>query len=324
MPLLAPLGHLGLEGTHTPAPRAPSPWVLSAQQSADAHRGARWPTCPPPPRLEGVYTPITQCITMWGAARGHDAPGCTKKRGAAPPEVPQDCRVAGRLGDFPVFSLPDLLAPPSPPLQGLEGQAMETIALAEDEVRQCIQQCWVAWLELELHLTNRIYYPPAPSLEPRAGFHRGQSLAQGWGLLVWRQSTNRAPEGGGDRRGLSLADLPQATRPTPPTRWAGTGDDALPLMMLARGSSRGPNGGACPPRSGPSGMGVFKWWEGDRVHPIPPVSLRSIGGGRAKGGGGPQSPCPRGCIRCSNEEAGHAGDNPSIRGCRTGPRPELA
>ena len=30
----------------SPAPRAPSQWVLSAQQPADAPRGARWPTCP--------------------------------------------------------------------------------------------------------------------------------------------------------------------------------------------------------------------------------------------------------------------------------------
>ena len=46
--------------------------------------------------------------------------------------------MAGGRGDCPVFSLPDLLVPPSPPLQGLEGQAMEIIALAEDKVRHCI------------------------------------------------------------------------------------------------------------------------------------------------------------------------------------------
>ena len=113
--------------------------MLSAQQLADAPRGAQWPTCPlgvyTPGRRLYAHSPVHNHAGRRGGGGGHDAPGCTRERGAALPEVPQDCRVGGGLGDFPVLSLPDLLAPPSPPLQGLEGQAMETIALAEDEVR---------------------------------------------------------------------------------------------------------------------------------------------------------------------------------------------
>ena len=85
--------------------------------------------------------------------------------------------MAGGLGDFPVFSLPDLLVPPSLPLQGLEGQAMETIALAEDEVCQCIQQCRAAWLELEVQQLSRLQAasragsitPPPPPSSPGQG-----------------------------------------------------------------------------------------------------------------------------------------------------------
>ena len=33
---------------------------------------------------------------------------------------------------------------------------METIALAEGEVRYCVQQCQVAWLELELQQLSRL------------------------------------------------------------------------------------------------------------------------------------------------------------------------
>ena len=42
-----------------------------------------------------------------------------------------------------------------------------------------------------------------------------------------------------------------------------------PLLVLMSGPSLGPNGGACPPRRGPSGLRVLKWEEGDRHHPIP-------------------------------------------------------
>ena len=168
VPLCVRLGHLGLEGTHPLAPRGPISYFWCSHQAAcgaaagtvgapgarrDASRSPKGAVSvgaeclaarkhpsgrpvadlPPPPRGRlCAHSPVHDHARCRGG--GHDARECTRKRGSAPPYVPQDCRVAGCVVDFLVFSLPDLLAPPSPPLQGLEGQAMETISLAEDEV----------------------------------------------------------------------------------------------------------------------------------------------------------------------------------------------
>ena len=112
-PLPALLGYLALERTHPPPLRAPFLWMRCAHQPINAPRGARWPTCPLPPRPEGVYTPIAQSIAMRGAVGGRDAPGCAGEHRAALLEVPPHSSVAGVRGSSWYFLC--LICPPPPP-----------------------------------------------------------------------------------------------------------------------------------------------------------------------------------------------------------------
>ena len=143
-PLPALLGHLGLEGTHSPSFEG-TVSVRAGRPSAYKRPSGR-PVADLPPHPEGVYTPIAQSIAMRGTMGGRDAPRCTGEHGASRPEVRQHCTLAGGQEDSLAF--PCLICMPPPPpssVQGLEGQAMEAIALAEDSASGSAERHGSSW-----------------------------------------------------------------------------------------------------------------------------------------------------------------------------------